>query len=55
MSEQFEHNHESRPTGAGGEGKDEQTRRQIALLTAIIRIFRETLSCETEEDGALKR
>lgn len=31
---------------------DERTRRQIALLTAIIRIFRETSECETEEDVA---
>jgi signal transduction histidine kinase len=31
---------------------DEQIQRKIALLTAIIRIFRETLGCETEEDVA---
>ena len=31
------------------ERSDELTRRQIALLTAIIRIFRETSECETEE------
>jgi len=31
---------------------DEQTRRQIALLKAIIRIFRETPDCETEEEVA---
>ena len=31
---------------------DERIRRQIALLTAIIRIFRETANCETEEEVA---
>ena len=31
---------------------DELTRRQIALLQAIIRIFRETPGCETEEEVA---
>jgi signal transduction histidine kinase len=31
---------------------NEQTRRQIALLTSIIRIFRETAECETEEEVA---
>ena len=31
---------------------DGQTRRQIALLKAIIRIFRETPACETEEEVA---
>jgi signal transduction histidine kinase len=31
---------------------DELTRRQITLLTAIIRIFRETTECETEEEVA---
>jgi signal transduction histidine kinase len=31
---------------------DELTRRQIALLTAIIRIFRETTECKTEEEVA---
>jgi signal transduction histidine kinase len=31
---------------------DELTRRQIALLTAIVRIFRETSECETEEEVA---
>ena len=30
----------------------EQIRRQISLLKAIIRIFRESVSCETEEDMA---
>ena len=39
--------------GNSGQGRtDEQTRRQIALLTAIIRIFRETTACETEEEVA---
>lgn len=31
---------------------DEQVKRKTALLTAIIRIFRESMSCETEEDMA---
>src|SRR6266571_5034059 len=31
---------------------DELTRRRMALLTAIIRIFRETSECETEEEVA---
>jgi signal transduction histidine kinase len=31
---------------------DEQVQRQIALLTAIVRIFRETLPCGTEEEVA---
>ena len=31
---------------------DEQIQRQIALLTAIIRVFRETPACETEEEVA---
>lgn len=31
---------------------DEQVRRQISLLKAIIRIFRESINCETEEDMA---
>jgi signal transduction histidine kinase len=31
---------------------DEQTRRQIALFKAIIRVFRETPDCETEEEVA---
>jgi signal transduction histidine kinase len=31
---------------------DEQIQRKIALLTAIIRIFRETRACETEEEVA---
>lgn len=31
---------------------DEQVQRQIALLTAIVRIFRETLPCESEEEVA---
>jgi signal transduction histidine kinase len=34
------------------EPTDEQTRRQISLLKAIIRIFRETPDCETEEEVA---
>jgi signal transduction histidine kinase len=34
------------------EEADEQIRRQISLLTAIIRIFRESINCETEEDMA---
>ncbi len=34
------------------EPADEATRRQIALLTAIIRIFRETTACESEEEVA---
>jgi signal transduction histidine kinase len=34
------------------EPTDEQTRRQISLLKAIIRIFRETPECETEEEVA---
>ena len=32
--------------------QDDRTQRQIALLSAIIVLFRETLSCETEEDVA---
>ncbi|WP_236021770.1 sensor histidine kinase [Geomesophilobacter sediminis] len=31
---------------------DEQARRKVVLLSAMIRIFRETASCETEEDVA---
>jgi signal transduction histidine kinase len=31
---------------------EEEVRRQLALLTAIIRIFRETPACETEEEVA---
>lgn len=31
---------------------DEQIQRKTALLTAIIRIFRESMACETEEDMA---
>ncbi len=31
---------------------DEGMRRQVALLTAIVRIFRDTLPCETEEEVA---
>lgn len=39
--------------GIGEQGvPDEGTRRQIALLTAIVRIFRETTDCETEEEVA---
>jgi signal transduction histidine kinase len=41
---------EQRPGDA--ETTDEQTRRQISLLKAIIRIFRETPDCETEEEVA---
>ena len=32
--------------------EDEQIQRKTALLTAIIRIFRESVACETEEDVA---
>jgi len=32
--------------------EDEQIQRKTALLTAIIRIFRESMACETEEDVA---
>ena len=32
--------------------EDERVRRQLALLTAIVRIFRETPACETEEEVA---
>jgi len=32
---------------------DREIQRKIALLSAIIRIFRETMACETEEDVAL--
>src|SRR5450631_439456 len=32
--------------------EDEQIQRKTVLLTAIIRIFRESLICETEEDVA---
>lgn len=34
------------------EEADEQIRRQVSLLKAIIRIFRESIDCETEEDMA---
>jgi len=37
---------------AGHSRNEEQTQRQIALLSAIIRIFRETVACETEEEVA---
>jgi len=37
---------------SGQKQTDEQVQRQIALLQAIIRIFRETLECETEEEVA---
>jgi signal transduction histidine kinase len=45
----------SAPGTAGAAGKmatPEQTGRQIALLTAIIRIFRESPACESEEEVA---
>ena len=31
---------------------DDQAQRQVSLLTAIVRVFRESLSCETEEEVA---
>jgi signal transduction histidine kinase len=37
---------------AAGKREEERAQRQVALLTAIIRIFRETPSCETEEEVA---
>lgn len=37
---------------AGRSEPDWQIRRQISLLKAIIRIFRESINCETEEDMA---
>jgi signal transduction histidine kinase len=37
---------------AGGKGADIQGERQVALLKAIVRVFRETIPCNTEEEVA---